>query len=80
MNSVLSISFKHQLSRYLLTSNYRPTISTIANTDKVVVMDQGQIVEQGIYQQSLAQRGKLRNYHQMQNNLIIAASGVSNNS
>jgi len=62
MNLVLSISFKHQLSRYLLASDYRPARSTIANTDKVVVMDQGQVVEQGTYQQSLAQRGKLWNY------------------
>jgi len=42
-------------------------LSTIANADKVVVMEQGQIVEQGTYTELLAQRGKLWNYHQMQN-------------
>jgi len=41
-------------------------LSTIANADKVVVMDQGRIVEQGSYKQLLALRGKLWNYHQMQ--------------
>ena len=44
-------------------------LSTIANADKVVVMDQGRIVEQGTYKQLLTLRGKLWNYHQMQNNL-----------
>jgi len=44
-------------------------LSTIANADKVVVMDQGRIIEQGTYQELLAQRGKLWNYHQMQNSV-----------
>jgi ABC-type multidrug transport system fused ATPase/permease subunit len=34
--------------------------------DKVVVLEQGQIVEQGKYQELLEQRGKLWKYHQMQ--------------
>jgi len=42
-------------------------LSTIANADKVVVMEQGQIIEQGSYSELLAMRGKLWNYHQMQN-------------
>lgn len=49
-------------------------LSTIANADKVVVMDQGRIVEQGTYQQLLTLRGKLWNYHQMQNNAALNAS------
>lgn len=41
-------------------------LSTIATADKVVVLEQGQIVEQGKYQELLEQRGKLWKYHQMQ--------------
>jgi ATP-binding cassette, subfamily B, bacterial MsbA len=42
-------------------------LSTIVRANKVVVMDHGKIVEQGTYQELLAQRGRLWNYHQMQN-------------
>jgi ATP-binding cassette, subfamily B, bacterial MsbA len=42
-------------------------LSTIARADKVVVLEQGQIVEQGKYQELLEKRGRLWNYHQMQN-------------
>ncbi len=41
-------------------------LSTIANADKVVVLEQGRVVEQGTYQTLLDQRGKLWEYHQMQ--------------
>ena len=41
-------------------------LSTIIRADKVVVMEQGRIVEEGAYQALLDQRGKLWNYHQMQ--------------
>ncbi|MEL7144143.1 MAG: heterocyst formation ABC transporter subunit HepA [Cyanobacteria bacterium J06573_11] len=41
-------------------------LSTIANADKVVVMEQGQIVEQGSYQSLLKHKGALWNYHQTQ--------------
>lgn len=44
-------------------------LSTIIRADKVVVLDQGRIVEQGGYQELLAQRGKLWKYHQMQHEL-----------
>ncbi|WP_373529518.1 heterocyst formation ABC transporter subunit HepA [Nostoc sp.] len=41
-------------------------LSTIIRADKVVVLEQGCIVEQGKYQELLEQRGKLWMYHQMQ--------------
>ncbi|MBW4418227.1 MAG: ABC transporter ATP-binding protein/permease [Myxacorys californica WJT36-NPBG1] len=41
-------------------------LSTIVRADKVVVLEQGHIVEQGTYQDLLVQRGKLWNYHQLQ--------------
>lgn len=41
-------------------------LSTIANANKVVVMEQGQIVEQGNYQDLLEKRGKLWQFHTMQ--------------
>ncbi|XGV98158.1 MAG: heterocyst formation ABC transporter subunit HepA [Leptolyngbya sp. BL-A-14] len=49
-------------------------LSTIANADKVVVMERGQVVEQGTYQELLALRGKLWNYHQMQSNASLKPS------
>ncbi|BCL38069.1 heterocyst formation ABC transporter subunit HepA [Nostoc sp. MS1] len=42
-------------------------LSTIAKADKVVVLEQGRIVEQGSYQELLEMKGKLWKYHQMQN-------------
>ena len=45
-------------------------LSTIVRADKVVVLEQGQVVEQGTYQELLEQRGKLWNYHQMQYELV----------
>jgi len=44
-------------------------LSTIVRADKVVVLDQGRIVEQGGYQELLQQGGKLWKYHQMQHEL-----------
>ncbi|EAW35717.1 heterocyst formation ABC transporter subunit HepA [Lyngbya sp. PCC 8106] len=44
-------------------------LSTIVRADKVVVLEQGQIVEEGGYQELLEQRGKLWKYHQMQHDL-----------
>lgn len=41
-------------------------LSTIVRANKVVVMEQGHIVEQGGYQELLEQRGRLWKYHQMQ--------------
>ena len=41
-------------------------LSTIVRSDKVVVMNQGSIVEQGGYQELLEKRGELWKYHQMQ--------------
>ena len=42
-------------------------LSTIVRADKVVVLEKGHIVEQGQYQELLKQKGKLWQYHQMQN-------------
>jgi ATP-binding cassette, subfamily B, bacterial MsbA len=41
-------------------------LSTIAKADKVVVLEQGRLVEQGSYQELLNQRGKLWEYHKTQ--------------
>jgi ATP-binding cassette, subfamily B, bacterial MsbA len=41
-------------------------LSTIIRADKVIVLEAGQIVEQGNYQELLEQRGKLWQYHQIQ--------------
>lgn len=41
-------------------------LSTIAQADKVVVLEQGSIVEQGKYQELLERRGKLWEYHKTQ--------------
>lgn len=41
-------------------------LSTISNADKVVVLEHGRIIEQGGYQELLAQRGRLWKYHKMQ--------------
>ncbi|KAM3112603.1 heterocyst formation ABC transporter subunit HepA [Phormidesmis sp. 146-33] len=41
-------------------------LSTIAKADKVVVLEQGRIVEQGKYQELLEQHSRLWKYHQMQ--------------
>lgn len=48
-------------------------LSTIAKADKVVVLEQGRIVEQGSYQELLANKGKLWRYHQMQYELEYAS-------
>ena len=42
-------------------------LSTIVHADKVVVLEKGHIVEQGKYQELLKQKGKLWQYHQIQN-------------
>ncbi|MBR8833857.1 MAG: ABC transporter ATP-binding protein [Stigonema ocellatum SAG 48.90 = DSM 106950] len=41
-------------------------LSTIAQADKVVVLEQGRIIEQGNYQELLSRRGKLWEYHKTQ--------------
>lgn len=52
--------------RTVLTIAHR--LSTIEKADKVIVMDKGRIVEQGLYKDLLSQRGKFWNYHQIQHN------------
>lgn len=49
-------------------------LSTIAKADKVVVLKQGRIVEQGSYQELLERKGKLWEYHQKQYELSAASS------
>ncbi|WP_019503568.1 heterocyst formation ABC transporter subunit HepA [Pleurocapsa sp. PCC 7319] len=46
-------------------------LSTIMRADKVVVLEQGRIVEQGTYQELLEQKGQLWQYHQMQNEVEL---------
>jgi ATP-binding cassette, subfamily B, bacterial MsbA len=41
-------------------------LSTIAKADKVVVLEQGKIVEQGNYEELLGKEGELWKYHKMQ--------------
>jgi subfamily B ATP-binding cassette protein MsbA len=48
-------------------------LSTIVQADKVVVLEQGRIIEQGKYQELLEQKGKLWQYHQMQYELGAAS-------
>ncbi|WP_019506529.1 heterocyst formation ABC transporter subunit HepA [Pleurocapsa sp. PCC 7319] len=48
-------------------------LSTIAKADKVVVLEQGKIVEQGSYQELVARKGELWKYHQMQYELSQAS-------
>jgi ABC-type multidrug transport system fused ATPase/permease subunit len=50
-------------------------LSTIASADKVVVLEQGRIVEQGGYQELLERRGKLWKYHQMQHEHEVSSAG-----
>lgn len=44
-------------------------LSTIAKADKVIVLEHGEIVEQGSYQELLVRKGELWKYHQMQHEL-----------
>ena len=44
-------------------------LSTIMRADKVVVMQAGEIVEQGTYQELLQLKGELWRYHRMQNDV-----------
>ncbi|BAZ02615.1 ABC transporter-related protein [Tolypothrix tenuis PCC 7101] len=46
-------------------------LSTIFRADKIVVLEQGHIIEQGGYQELLQQRGKFWQYHQMQYELGV---------
>lgn len=48
-------------------------LSTIAKADKVVVLEQGRVVEQGGYQELLQQRGALWEYHSKQHELSQAS-------
>ncbi|MGF1535131.1 MAG: heterocyst formation ABC transporter subunit HepA [Elainellaceae cyanobacterium] len=41
-------------------------LSTVARADKIVVLERGKIVEQGLYDDLLQRKGKLWHYHQVQ--------------
>ena len=53
--------------RTVITIAHR--LSTIENADKVIVMDSGEIIEQGTYHELLSRKGKLWEYHKMQNHV-----------
>lgn len=55
---------KLSIGRTVITIAHR--LSTIERADQVVVLEQGQIVEQGRYQDLLERQGKLWSYHQVQ--------------
>jgi subfamily B ATP-binding cassette protein MsbA len=55
-----------QLSKGRTVITIAHRLSTIVRADKVVVLEQGQIVEQGTYQELLNQQGRLWRYHRMQ--------------
>lgn len=48
-------------------------LSTITQADKVIVLEQGRVVEQGKYQELLDKRGRLWTYHQMQHKTGLAS-------
>ncbi|GAX42407.1 ABC transporter, transmembrane region [Tolypothrix sp. NIES-4075] len=45
-------------------------LSTIFRADKIIVLEQGRIVEQGGYQELITKGGKFWQYHQMQHELV----------
>jgi subfamily B ATP-binding cassette protein MsbA len=55
-----------QLSRGRTVITIAHRLSTIVRADQVVVIEQGQIVEQGSYQTLLEQQGRLWHYHRIQ--------------
>jgi ATP-binding cassette, subfamily B, bacterial MsbA len=66
LDSVTEGLIQELLEKYLVgrtTLAIAHRLSTIAKADKVVVIEKGQIVEQGKYQELLEQRGALWKYH-----------------
>ncbi len=44
-------------------------LSTVESADRVVVLDAGQVVEEGSYEELVARRGKLWEFHALQSQL-----------
>ena len=59
-----------QLSKGCTVIAIAHRLSTIVRADKVVVLEKGQIVEQGSYQELIERKGALWKYHQMQNSSV----------
>lgn len=58
---------KFTIGRTVIVIAHR--LSTVAKADKVVVIEQGKIMEQGSYQDLIQQQGKLWQYYQTQNDI-----------
>ena len=58
---------KFTIGRTVIVIAHR--LSTVAKADKVVVIEQGKIIEQGSYQDLIQQQGKFWQYYQTQNDI-----------
>ena len=58
---------KFTIGRTVIVIAHR--LSTVAKADKVVVIEQGKIMEQGSYQDLIQQQGKFWQYYQTQNDI-----------